>query len=101
MKKSHNNKLILLLLPIWAFVVLACDPPFMSAEKQIVPDDHNVKKRFVLHKSGLGDPFSVKDGCTDTGCHGKDLRGEVVEMENGLLRTSSCYQCHGAIWDGD
>lgn len=93
-------KYMIFILILFAVELVACDPPFMSTEKIGVPSDHTNKIGNAMHKGEAGDPFS-EGGCSDAECHGPDLRGDVATTDSGLVRTSSCYQCHGAKWEGE
>ncbi|KAA3616039.1 MAG: hypothetical protein DWQ05_09790 [Calditrichaeota bacterium] len=90
-----------ILLVLVSLLVMACDPPFMSAEKVGPPSDHKVKKGTAKHKSGLDEPFSVKAECSNAECHGPELKGDIAVTDRGLVKTPSCYQCHGEKWDDD
>ena len=75
------------------FALYSCDGIFPSQTKSNVPDDHTNNRSGALHK---GDRES--DDCKD--CHGNDLRGKVYNYNGTLVVTSSCYQCHGDVWEG-
>ncbi len=83
-----------------AMVLLSCDPPFMSTKKIGPPSDHKNKQGNAMHKGGLEDPFT-EGKCSDAECHGPDLRGDVATTDRGLVRTPSCYQCHGEKWEDE
>ena len=91
---------VLALLFTIVVIFVACDPPFMSTNKIGVPSDHKIKIGKAMHKGGLGDPFT-EGGCSDAECHGSDLRGDIATTDQGLVRTSSCYQCHGEVWENE
>jgi hypothetical protein len=85
---------------ILLFVLFSCDGIFPAQTKPDVPQDHNLKVSGVLHKSGLFEPLDQISGCTTSTCHGNDLQGGVAVASGRRIVVSSCYQCHGALWEG-
>lgn len=81
-------------------ILLSCDGFFPSQVKVDVPADHTVDVSGALHKTGLFDPSNPVQGCTDAACHGDDLKGGVAVSGGRHVAVPSCYQCHGAIWEG-
>lgn len=74
------------------FVFYSCDGIFPSQAKSNVPEDHNNNFGGAMHKGDRD-----VDDCDN--CHGSDLRGQVYNYNGTLIVTSSCYQCHGNIWE--
>ena len=83
---------------VFAFF-LSCDSLFPTQSKSTVPSDHTVNRKGALHKSGLSDPLGVGE-CGTAGCHGADLNGSVAQVNGKKTVAPSCYQCHGALWEG-
>lgn len=71
----------------------SCDGIFPSETKSNVPSDHSNNRGGAFHK-GEDDADDCKE------CHGNDLRGKVYNYNGTLVVTSSCYQCHGDVWEG-
>lgn len=95
--KDISCKKFLLLFPLFLmfFTVYSCDGIFPSQSKPNVPPDHTRNIGGALHKGdGGGD---ADDDCNE--CHGSDLRGQVYNYNGTLVITSSCYQCHGNVWE--
>jgi mono/diheme cytochrome c family protein len=80
-----------------AVALFSCDGVFPTQTKETVPSDHTQKINGVFHASVLGDPLG-EGGCKD--CHGKDLKGGVADANGGKTVAPSCYECHGALWEG-
>jgi hypothetical protein len=81
-----------------AFPLLSCDGLFPTQNKETVPSDHTVKIKGVLHAPGLTDPL-FSGGCFN--CHGyHDLHGGVTVRQGQRIFCPSCYECHGAVWEG-
>jgi cytochrome c553 len=81
-----------------AVIILAaisCDSIFPSQTKYGVPSDHTRNMSGALHRSGWDDPM---ESCAD--CHGDSLQGGVQPVGNRRVVAPSCYQCHGAVWEG-
>ena len=81
-------------------LLLSCDGLFPSAARIGVPADHTESRKGALHKGGKEEPFG-EGGCSDSDCHQSDLRGGVVNFEGRITVTPSCFQCHGALWEGE
>jgi hypothetical protein len=81
-------------------LLISCDGFFPSQSKPDVPADHNRKISGVLHKSGLNEPLDPGHGCITAVCHGDSLRGGVAVSDGRQVVAPSCYQCHGAVWEG-
>lgn len=71
----------------------SCDGIFPSQSKINVPEDHNSNRGGALHKGGERE----SDDCKE--CHGNDLRGKLYNLNGTYIVTSSCYQCHGDVWE--
>ncbi len=74
--------------------IYSCDGIFPSETKSNVPSDHTNNRGGALHKGER-----ETDDCKE--CHGNDLRGKVYNYNGTLIVTSSCYQCHGDVWEGN
>lgn len=81
-----------------SFFYQGCDGIFPTQTKANVPDDHTSNYGGFLHRGdeeeGGGDEL---DDCEE--CHGYDLRGKIYNYNGTLIVTSSCYQCHGNVWE--
>jgi hypothetical protein len=86
-----------LIILILSFPLLSCDGLFPSQTKEMLPADHTQKYGFAYHAPGLSDPLG-RGACSD--CHGGDLKGAVTDTEAGKTVAPSCYECHGALWEG-
>jgi hypothetical protein len=80
--------------------LLSCDGLFPSQSKPDVPPDHTQKISGFLHKPGLFDPLDERNGCMTASCHGDDLTGGTAISSGRHIAVSSCYECHGAVWEG-
>jgi hypothetical protein len=87
--------LIILLL---SFPFLSCDGLFPSQAKDMVPADHTDNIGGALHAPGERDPLGRSGACYS--CHGNDLKGRVAVTDAGKTVAPSCYECHGALWEG-
>ncbi|NOS86689.1 MAG: hypothetical protein HOP31_16270 [Ignavibacteria bacterium] len=95
MKVMSPAKIYLLIASILMFFSFhSCDGIFPSQSKSNVPSDHNNNHGGAFHK---GEDDS--DDCDE--CHGNDLRGKVYNYNGTLVITSSCFQCHGNVWEGE
>lgn len=81
---------------VLSFLYQGCDGVFPAQSKPNVPDDHTANYGGFLHRGdeGGGDE---SDDCNE--CHGEDLRGKLYFFQNNWIITSSCYQCHGNVWE--
>ena len=79
------------------FTLFSCDGVFPTQTKETVPSDHSDKINGFYHAPGLGDPLG-EGGCN--GCHGGDLKGGVADAGGGKTVAPSCFECHGALWEG-
>jgi hypothetical protein len=82
-------------------LVLSCDGFFPTQSKPDVPRDHTRSISGVMHKPGLRDPLDSRNGCMTAACHGDDLQGGVAVVSGRRVAVPSCYQCHGALWEGE
>jgi hypothetical protein len=81
---------------IMSFFSQGCDGIFPAQSKPNVPSDHNSNFGGFLHK-GESEGGTGEGECGE--CHGDDLRGKLYNYNGTLIVTSSCYQCHGKVWD--
>ncbi|MEO8512459.1 MAG: hypothetical protein ABI543_02755 [Ignavibacteria bacterium] len=88
-----NRVLPILTAFLMLFALYSCDGVFPSESKSNVPSDHTRNRGGAMHKGEEG-----SDECNE--CHGNDLRGQVYNYNGTLVVTSSCYQCHGNVWEG-
>ncbi len=84
---------------IFIILLLSCDGFFPSQSKPDVPGDHTQSISGFFHKPGLFEPSDPQQGCSASSCHGSDLRGGVAVSSGRHIAVSSCYQCHGAVWE--
>jgi hypothetical protein len=94
--KSMRSILSLFLLS-GAILFFSCNGVFPTQTKETVPSDHTTAVGGFLHTPALRQPTG-EGGCT--GCHGQDLKGGVAESSAGKTVAPSCYECHGALWEG-
>ncbi len=78
----------------------ACDGIFPAQSKPDVPEDHQQNISGFLHKDGLFEPLDTAQGCMTASCHGNDLRGGAAFAAGRQITVPSCYECHGALWEG-
>ena len=57
-----------------------------NTSSSVVPVDHTVSEKGVMHKSGLN---SASTNCIS--CHCSDLKGGSAGI--------SCYSCHSKLWN--
>lgn len=88
-----------LVILILSILLLSCDGIFPAQSKPDVPQDHTLKISGALHKEGLFEPLDLDTGCTTAVCHGNDLQGGTVVSNKRHITVSSCYECHGALWE--
>jgi cytochrome c553 len=78
--------------------LLSCDGLFPSQAKDMVPADHTQNIGGALHAPGRRDPLGKSGACYS--CHGNDLKGRVTVTNEGKTVAPSCFECHGALWEG-
>jgi hypothetical protein len=82
---------------VLTFISQGCDGIFPTQSKPNVPPDHTSNFGGYLHKGEGEGGGDADDDCEE--CHGNDLRGKLYNYNGNLIITSSCYQCHGNIWE--
>jgi len=96
-----RSKACLFPLFFWWMAFSGCDGFFPTQSKPYVPKDHTADRTGFLHAPDLMNPLDAKTGCKAVGCHGSDLKGSVAVANGRKIATPSCYQCHGALWEGN
>ena len=96
LKMKIGIPVFILVFLLMTFIYQGCDGIFPSQTKANVPDDHNSNYGGFMHK-GEDEGGTGESECGE--CHGDNLRGKLYNYNGTLIVTSSCYQCHGKVWE--